>query len=175
MISKRPKPNFPKIHQQSIINPSSIHHQSIQHSAKNSPKVWPSGIRFLLGDEIHIFLRLIAEFLGALEGPSHGLATGKHPSEPGNQRLLGIKMSPQLYHLSMSLFIDIYQCINIYRYLSIFINGYQWLSMVINGYQWLSMFINVYQCLSFISVLQQSKIISRTPWLMLFLDSSSDS
>jgi hypothetical protein len=171
MISKRPNPTSPK----SINNPSSIHHQSIQHSAKNSPKVWPSGIRFLLGDEIHIFLRLIAEFLGALEGPSHGLATGKHPSEPGNQRLLGIKMSPQLYHLSMSLFIDIYQCINIYRYLSIFINGYQWLSMVINGYQWLSMFINVYQCLSFISVLQQSKIISRTPWLMLFLDSSSDS
>ena len=157
---KKAKPNFPKIHQQSIINPSSIHHQSIINPSniqpKNSPKVWPSGIRFLLGDEIHIFSaphRRIPGCVGrSVAWPGYREASVRtwESTTSGDQNV-----TPTLSFVHVS----VYRYLSMYQYLSIFIDIYQWLSMVINGYQWLSMVINVYQCLSMFVVYQRSSTI----------------
>ena len=168
MISKRPNPTSPK----SINNPSSIHHQAIINPSNIQPKTPPkSG---LLASASSLAMRSIY-FCASSQNSwvrwkvrRMAWLQGSIRQNLGINDFWGSKCHPNFIIcpcLCLSIFINVSMFINIYRYLSIFIDIYQWLSMV----------INVYKCLSFISVLQQSKIISRTPWLMLFLDSSSDS
>ena len=176
---KKAKPNFPKIHQQSM----KIHQQSINPSSIHQSIINPSSIH-------PIFSRKLPQsptfwhplppwrwdpYISAPHRRTPG-CVGRSAAWPGcpkasvrtdsNQRLLGIEMStPTLSFINVS----VYRCLSMYQYLLI----------CIDIYRYLSIFINVYQCLSMFVVYQRSSTIEnhfpKTPWLMLFLDSSSDS
>jgi len=131
---KKAKPNFPKIHQQSINNPSTIHHQSMINPSNIQPKTSPkSG---LLASASSLAMRSIY-FCASSQNSwvrwkvrRMAWLQGSIRQNLGINDFWGSKCHPNFIIcpcLCLSMFIDIYQ----------------WLSMLINGYQWLSMFINV--------------------------------